>query len=257
MIKNVKRLLVFSVCALVLPLCVKAENEEYLRFSCTKTELAPGETTTCSIGLDVTGTEITVDSFTATVRVYENDGTSQTQKLTLSDFEFDSNKWSTSDSSADNGDYVLVIKENVNPYSGNIEIGSFNVTAGNSLGIAKIGLKNISFGTVSNEINSDSVFVQINVVSASGDNTNTGTNTGTDDNTNTNTGNGEDTNNNTTNNSSSNDGTSSTSDVSKTESKAPENPVTGVTLSALGIALLVVGSISYITLRKKNYFNKL
>lgn len=257
MIKNIKRLLVFSVCALILPLCVKAENEEYLRFSCTKTELAPGETTTCSIGLDVTGTEITVDGFEGHVRVYENDGTTQTQKLLLGNFTFDSSVWTEPTNSASDGDYILQLATGDSARTGNISVGSFELTAGSDTGSVRVYLKDVVFGTSSDEKNVDSIFVQINVVSASGDNTNTGTNTGTDDNTNTNTGNGEDTNNNTTNNSSSNDGTSSTSDVSKTESKTPENPVTGVTLSALGIALLVVGSISYITLRKKNYFNKL
>ena len=257
MIKSFKKLLVFSFCALVLPMCVKAGDEEYLRFSCEKTQLAPGEKTTCSIGLDVTGTDIVVDGFSSYVRVYEDDGTTQTQKLSLSNFTFDSNVWTEPSNSASNGDYVLQLAEGDTPRTGSISVGTFELTAGSNAGTAKIGLKDIVFGTSTNEKNVDSAFVQINIVSSTtentgtnNENTNAGTNTNDNTNTNENTGNDASSTNNV-------DNTKSAADDKKTESKKPVNPDTCVTLSALGIALLVVGGISYIALRKKNYFNRI
>ena len=245
MIKDIKRLLVFSVCALVLPLCVKAENEEYLRFSCTKTELAPGETTTCSIGLDVTGTEITVDGFEGHVRVYENDGTTQTQKLLLGNFTFDSSVWTEPYNSASDGDYILQLATGDSARTGNISVGSFELTAGSDTGSVRVYLKDVVFGTSSDEKDVDSIFVQINVVSASGDNTNTGTNTGTDDNTNTgtntetNTGisDNTDTEINTGVNTDNDSDNNTSSITSKKESKKPVNPDTGVTVSLVGFIL--------------------
>lgn len=263
MIKRFKRLLVFSVFALVLPMCVKAGDEEYLRFSCEKTQLVPGEKTTCSIGLDVTGTDIVVDGFEGHVRVYENDGTTQTQKLSLGNFTFDSSVWTEPSNSASDGDYILQLAEGDTPRTGSISVGTFELTAGSNAGTAKIGLKNIVFGTSTNEKNVDSAFVQINIVSSTTENTGTNnenTNTGLNTGSNTQTSENTNTNENTSNNSSSSntaDNTKSASDDKKTETKKPVNPDTGVTLSALGIALLVVGGISYIALRKKNYFNRI
>ncbi len=127
------------------------------------------------------------------------------------------------------------------------EVGSFNVTAGSLVGDAKIEFSDIKLSYIENsdfEITTlTNVPLLISVVDSNNDNTtpddnnNTNTDTNTNDNTNTN--------------------TDAKTDVSETKKEVPSNPDTGVTLSALGIALLVVGGISYISLRKKNYFNKI
>lgn len=242
MLKNFKMMLVLGVSIFVLPLYVRADNN-YTKISCVKTELIPGETTTCNISLDVTGTNFGVDSFTASLRAYENDGNTSTQKITLGNYEFDTSNWpTTSNDSIDDGNYVLVIGDDAQLLTGNIAIGSFKVTAGNDTGTFKVGLKNISYGTSTDELEESPVFVQISIVQQNNVDNNDNTNTGTDTNTDTNTSDNTDTNN------------DKNTDTKKEE---PVSPDTGVSISLLGIGALVLGGISYIVLKNKNYFNRI
>lgn len=264
MIKSFKKLLVFSVCALVLPMCVKADDLEYsLSLRCDNTTLRPQQVTTCTIILDTTDSSVRVVGFDADVLVTETDGVTQSQKLVLSNFEYNNTNWNGDFNTIANNSFMLTRSDESEPLTGTIEVASFQITAGNETGTAKVLLNNVGVGhqpldsneQAQNLANPNSAQILITISTQENNNVDPeiNTNNGNEENTNA----GTNTNENTNNNSSNIDNTKSASDDKKTESKKPVNPDTGVTLSALGIALLVVGGISYIALRKKNYFNRI
>lgn len=260
MIKSFKKLLVFSVCALVLPMCVKADGFS-VDVTCSKLD-----GTACPISnnsyqvdksekvkLTFTINGSNAGSFAGTVDLSNN-------IIGPSDFEPDFSYWADLTQATGNNGYesgkIGLMKKN-SGVSGDPKF-SFYVTAGNTTGVATVQISSISIMNAQNTgVNIDDVIVNLAIVeSASNSNTNTNENTNTGTNTNENANTNENTNNNSS-STNTTDNTKSASDDKKTESKKPVNPDTGVTLSALGIALLVVGGISYIALRKKNYFNRM
>lgn len=235
-----KKILVLGIAIFVLPSCVKALNEEYIKFTCEKPTLVPGEKTTCNIAVDVTGTNYGLSGFSSSVRTYQDYGSSLTQKISVDNFTFDTNNWSPSDSSVSDGSYLLMIDENSSLLTGNVAIGSFELTAGNEEGTFLVALTNIVFGDPSNELRSDDVVSYIIVSNdfEAGDNNTSSDNTST-----TNTDNTETIENTETN--------------TKKSSDTIKNPKTGVKVSLVSFVILAIGGVSYIVLRKKNYFNKI
>ena len=260
MIKSFKRLLVFSVCALVLPICVKADGFS-VNVTCSKLD-----GTACPISNNVyqvsTGEKVNLTFTISSTDAISFSGTvSLSDKITgLSDFDPNFSYWADlSQATGNNGyenDRIGLMKKNTGA-SGDPKF-SFSVTGGNITGNATVEISSISIMNAQNTgVNIDDVIVNLAIVeSSSNSNTNTNENTNAGTNTNENANTNENTNNNSS-STNTTDNTKSASDDKKTESKKPVNPDTGVTLSALGIVLLVVVVVSYIALRKKNYFNKI
>ena len=129
--------------------------------------------------------------------------------------------------------------------SGNFDIGTLIVKASpDAIDTAAISFQNTKFAV---EVSNNTVDGNVTLAAIDltiGSSTNNGTNTNTNNETNTNTNTNTDTN-------------DTSSDASKTKEEVPESPATGVTVSLLGSVALVVGGISYVVLRKKNYFNRI
>ena len=249
MIKNFKRLLVFSVFALILPLGVKADyglNVQCVRSdntSCTESngayEVITGET----VRFNFTVTGDNIGGFQSDIALSDN--------LTgPSNFGYNTSFWDGTRNGGFSNDKIILAKDTGTGDS----IFNFSVVTGTSAGEATITFSGVDVSdSEGNDNTLPNKVVTLNIVSP--------TNTeNTNENANENANTGTNTNENTSNDASSTnnaDNTKSTSDDKKTKSDKPVNPDTGVTLSALGIALLVIGGISYIALRKKNYFNRI
>ena len=191
-------------------------------------QLEAGETVKILMSVE---TEKKINGFSATVEL-EN-------MSNFGNFSY-SNIWGSD--SAVNGNTFLVMRDPGSiPENEGLtkEIGSFTVTAGNTLGAAKIKFQDIDATYLDgNSVEDyDPAFigsVLVNVVeSSSQQNTNENTNTNTSGNT-------------------------TNSEKSKTSETLPENPKTGVSVPLLSMfCLMSACGVSYIILRKKNYFNKI
>lgn len=243
-----KKRLLFSalVSIMFFPFCVKALDldSSVISFTCDKNTIAPNEQATCILKASLG--ETSASGFSTDVTLTDN----------LVFVSFEKNSFFDAGGSAEqinntNAYAITMNNSDGDGKSGNFDIGTLVVKASpDATDVATISFQNTKFAVETTDSTVDG-----NVALASKDltislNTNNGADNGntTTDNNNTNT----DTN--TNDNTNVND---ATSDASETKKENPKNPDTGVTLSALGIALLVVGGISYIALRKKNYFNRI
>ena len=196
MIKSFKRLLVFSVCALVLPICVKADGFS-VNVTCSKLD-----GTACPISNNVyqvsTGEKVNLTFTISSTDAISFSGTvSLSDKITgLSDFDPNFSYWADlSQATGNNGyenDRIGLMKKNTGA-SGDPKF-SFSVTGGNTTGNATVEISSISIMNAQNTgVNIDDVIVNLAIVeSASNSNTNTNENTNTGTNTNENTNTNED-----------------------------------------------------------------
>lgn len=248
MIKNLKKILVFGVFALILPLgvkadyglsvqCIKSDNT-----NCTESNGAYQVTTGETVRFNFTVTGDNVGGFLSDIVLSSN--------LTgPSNFGYNTSFWDGTRNGGFSNNKIVLAKNN----GTGDPIFNFSVVTGTTAGEATITFSNVDVSDSQGDDTSlPNKVVTLNVVTATDINTGNNENTNTENNTSVG---GTDTNANTNDNTNAN--TDAKTDVSETKKEAPSNPDTGVTLSALGIALLVVGGISYISLRKKNYFNRI
>ena len=245
--------LMVGVFALIFPLCVKADQ-----FSVT-TECKKSDGSNCSISNGITeigaGERVTlafnISSTGAAPQSFSGTVTLGDKLAGITNFNPNNSYWADLSQVAGNNGYEggnIGLAQKLTGATGDPKF-SFDITAGNVTGETSVTISSISLlydndGTSKSSTLEDLV-LPFNIVQSA---SNSGeTNTGTDDNTNQ----GTNTNDNT------NTNTDAKTDASETKKETPKNPDTGVTLSALGIALLVFGGISYIALRKKNYFNRI
>ena len=240
----IKKMLFTCVSAFVLPSMVFAADDLFIQ-SCqradgsaclvdgTTTQLEAGETVTILMSVE---TDKKINGFSATVEL-EN-------MSNFSDFTY-SDIWGTDSAANYDSNVFMVMRDPGNiPDSEDLrkEIGSFKVTAGSTLGEAKITFSDIDAtyldGTSVEDY--DPAFtgsLVFNVVETSNENTST-------DNVSTNT----DTNTTTTTNINTGKKTSSTT----------SNPKTGIKVSLFGTGILLIAcGASYLVLIKKNFFNKI
>ena len=243
----IKKMLFTCVSAFVLPSMVFAAPDLFIQ-SCQRADGSPclvdGATTQLEAGETVTilmsvETEKKINGFSATVEL-EN-------MTNFSDFTY-SNIWGT-DSSANYDSNVFMVMRDPGSIPENEdlrkEIGSFKVTAGTTLGEAKITFQDIDAtyldGTSVEDYDpafiGSLVFDVIGATSnddSAGGVTTDGTETKTDTNTSTNT------------------------KSDKKTSESTSNPKTGINGSLLDtIVILAVCIVSYLILRKKNFFNEI
>ncbi len=258
---KIRKLIFASALFLILPvLVVKADPTHSLEFSCVDTVITPQQSTTCTIKVNVLDSSVRVVSFGARVSVTESDGTTSSQKLSLSDYTYNNTNWNGTMNVIEDDEYTLTRSASSEPLTGLIEIGTFKITAGQSTGIVRVNLSNVMVGNKfdTNEpaqelTDPGSAYVDINITNSES--------TGSDENTNSNSGENNNSSGTETNTGENNSGSTETkTDDKKAEDKKTENPVnpkTGVKVSLIGFAMLVVGGVSYIVLRKKNYFNRI
>ena len=157
------------------------------------------------------------------------------------DFEFDTSYFADLTNAMgpayDNGMIGLIPMANP---TGNPEF-SFYVTAGNDLGDATVTLSDIAMiDALDQSVNLDQKVVNLSIVDST---VVDDTTTDTTDNTSTNTDNTET--------------IEDTKTNTKKSSDTTKNPKTGVKVSLVSFVILAIGGVSYIVLRKKNYFNKI
>lgn len=239
----IKKMLFTCVSTFVLPGMVFAADDLFIQ-SCqradgsaclvdgTTTQLEAGETVTILMSVD---TEKKINGFSATVEL-EN-------MVNFSDFTY-SNIWGTDSSANYESNVFMVMRDPGNiPDSEDLrkEIGSFKVTAGTTLGEAKITFSDIDAtyldGTSVEDY--DPAFtgsLVFNVIEATSNENN-------DENTNVNP---------------TTDNTSTNTDSGKKTSSTTSNPKTGIKVSLFGTGILLIAcGASYLVLRKKNFFNKI
>ena len=243
MIKIFKRMFVFVFFAFLLPLCVSAVDYN-LAFTCEKldgTECAKdgnyiiekGETV--KLNFEVLGDNIS--GFESDILLQGATGPSN--------FEYNTSFWNlTQDGGFSNNKIVLAGLNG----TGNSTF-SFKITAGSSISsVVTFSSVDISDSNGDDHVLSENIVLTFDVVS--GDNENIGGND------NENTGNdASDTNTNTDQNT--NDTTNTGDTVKKSETDKPVNPKTGVRVSIFSFIVMAIGCVSYLVLRRKNYFNRI
>lgn len=242
-----KKRLLFGVLVSVMafPFCVKALDldSSVISFTCDKDTIAPNEQATCTLKASLG--EASASGFFTDVTLTDN----------LVFVSFSKNSFFDAGGSAsqvDNTNTYAIAMNNSDGdgKTGNFDIGTLVVKASpDATDVATISFQSTKFSL---EITNNTVDGNVTLASK---NITIGTSTNSEiNNENTN----SETNNEITNTSTNNDNDgSTTSDASKTSKENPDNPKTGITVSLLGVSALVVGGISYIVLRKKNYFNKI
>lgn len=239
----IKKMLFTCVSTFVLPGMVFAADDLFIQ-SCqradgsaclvdgTTTQLEAGETVTILMSVD---TEKKINGFSATVEL-EN-------MVNFSDFTY-SNIWGTDSSANYESNVFMVMRDPGNiPDSEDLrkEIGSFKVTAGTTLGEAKITFSDIDAtyldGTSVEDYDlaftGSLVFKVIEATSNENNDENTNVNPTTDN-------------------------TSTNTDSGKKTSSTTSNPKTGIKVSLFGTGILLIAcGASYLVLRKKNFFNKI
>lgn len=234
--------------ALILPLCVKADEfsidvscEHIGRGDCSESnniyEIGTGETARFTFTINDTS----VQSFSGAVTLSD--------KLTgLSNFNPNTLYWADMSQIGGNNGYEnghIGLMKKASGATGEAKF-SFDVTAGDTTGEANVTISSISIlNSQSQSVSMSDIALNLNIVQSTENNQNNNndnTNTGTDTNTDTNTSDNTDTNN------------DKNTDTKKEE---PVSPDTGVSISLLGIGALVLGGISYIVLKNKNYFNRI
>ncbi len=221
--------MVFAANDLFIQSCQRADGSACLIDGAT-TQIEAGETVTILMSVE---TEKKINGFSATVEL-EN-------MSNFSDFTY-ADIWGT-DSAVNENTFLVMRDPSSIPDNEDLtkEIGSFKVTAGSTLGTAKITFKDIdaTYLDGSTVEDYDPAFMGslvFEVIESTSNNSNS------DDKTTDNT----------------NADTDVKSDNAKKTSSSVTNPKTGITISILGTAILVaVCGISYLVLRNKNYFNKL
>lgn len=237
-----KKMLFTCVSAFVLPGMVFAADDLFIQ-SCQKADgsacLAEGSTIQVEAGETVTifmsvETERKINGFSATVEL-EN-------MFNFNDFTY-SDIWGT-DSAVNENTFLLMRDPSNIPESEDLrkELGSFKVTAGNTIGTAKITFEDIDATyldgiSVEDYTPAFTGSLTFNIVEStsnrdSDENNSTNENLTDDVNTENNTG--------------------------KKTSDTITNPKTGIKVSLFGMGVLVVAcGVSYVILRKKNYFKKM
>ena len=239
----IKKMLFTCVSTFVLPGMVFAADDLFIQ-SCqradgsaclvdgTTTQLEAGETVTILMSVD---TEKKINGFSATVEL-EN-------MANFSDFTY-SNIWGTDSSANYDSNVFMVMRDPGNiPDSEDLrkEIGSFKVTAGSTLGEAKITFSDIdaTYLDGASVEDYDPAFtgsLVFNVIEATSNENN-------DENTNVNP---------------TTDNTSTNTDSGKKTSSTTSNPKTGIKVSLFGTGILLIAcGASYLVLRKKNFFNRI
>lgn len=228
-----KKICLTCAFTLMLPKVVFAANDLFIQ-SCeredgtacpssgTVIDIEAGETVKIIMSVE---TDKKINGFASTIGL-EN-------MSNVSDFTY-SNIWGSD--SGINGNTFLLMRDPGNiPDSEDLrkELGNFKVTAGNTIGNAKITFEDIDAtyldGGIVEDYNPGFIgSISFNVVESSNPNPN---------------------NNNTNNNS---------GDSSKTQKENPQNPKTGIGYSFVAMTfLLVVCGVCFIIIRKKKYFNKI
>lgn len=244
-----KKRLLFSVLVsiMVFPFCVKALDldSSVLSFTCDKETITQNEQATCTLKANLG--ETPVSGFSTDITLTDN--------LVFVSFEKNSFFDGGGDASQINNTnaYTIVMaNSNGDSKSGNFDVGTLVVKASrDATDVGTISFQNTKFAVeTSNNTVDGNVALAAKNLTISLD-ANNGTNN-ENSNTNENTGNESATDDTGTGNE------STTTETSKKEQKNPANPKTGVKISLLGMSTLIVAcGISYVVLRKKNYFNKI
>lgn len=233
-----KKRLLFSVLVsvMVFPFCVKALDldSSVLSFTCDKETITRNEQATCTLKASLG--ETSVSGFSTDISLTDN--------LVFVSFEKNSFFDAGGDASQigiTNAYTVVMANSNGDAKSGNFDLGTLVVKASSdATDVGTISFQNTKFAveTSGNTVDGNIALAAKNLTISL--NTNSEANNGTSTTAGTNT------------------GTTTTSETSKKDDKLPSNPKTGISISILEMSiLLIVCGVSYVILRKKNFFNKI
>ena len=253
MIKFFKKIFVFATFVLFLPLCVKAADYG-LTFTCQKSDgtECPKQGTSYAIPkgekvkliFDVTGEG--VSGFESNVSLQAATGPSN--------FEYNESFWNlTQEGGFLNNKIILAGSNN----SGEPKF-SFDITAGDAVyAFVTFSSIDISDSDGNDHPLQNNIIYSFYIVSEDSGNSGSGASSDTDNNNSGDTNTNGNANDNTNNNTNTNGDTKDSSDSNKSKTDNPVNPKTGVKVSIFGIIVMGIGCVSYLVLRKKNYFNKI
>ena len=236
MINKFKKIIMFGVFSLVLPISVKADHSA--TFTCEKYTIAPGERVTCSINANV-GTD-SASAFSTQVSLGDN-----LNYVSFTKNSFFNEGGDVSQVENTNSYIITMANSNGTGKTGEFKIADIVVEANNQSGVeSTISFEDSKFSIdVPNDTVTSQITIEGKTITISADAVNPGSNEGTTDTTD--------------NSSNTNTGDTESSKSDSKKGNAVSNPKTGVKVSVASLIILAVGAGAYVVLRKKNYFNKI